>query len=257
MHKAWEGKKMSNIKPNDFRKYDAEEEFFRLAAMEIESEQNEKFLEAQSLPNPSPEILMRMQKNLQTSMRQTRNRKRRHTIFLYLGRLTACAAVVCCVFISGIYFNVGAARNSINNFVLELFDDHAVIRTDDSELQSGSRLPMNWNAPIDITWIPAKFTNVQALSFDCSWQLQYSNSQSTDNLLICVWDASFAPSIDVEDSTLIEQIEIQGSAASIYLKTPKKIYTLFWAKDNYVVMITGNISLQEIQKIAENIRFSV
>ena len=40
MHKAWEGKKMSNIKPNDFRKYDAEEEFFRLAAMEIESEQN-------------------------------------------------------------------------------------------------------------------------------------------------------------------------------------------------------------------------
>lgn len=246
---------MSNIKPDDFRKHAAEEEFFRLAAMEIESEQNEEFLEAQSLPDPSPEVLQRMQANLQMTMRRTRKRKHRHTIFLHLGRFTACAAVICCVLISGIYFSVDAARNSINNFVLELFDDHAIIRTDESELQSGSRLPINWNAPVDISWIPAKFTNVQALSFDYSWQLQYSNSQSTENLLICVWDAAFAPSIDVEDSTLVGQIEIQNSSASIYLKSPKNIYTLFWAKDNYVVMITGDISSQEIQKIAENIQF--
>ncbi|WP_276880250.1 hypothetical protein, partial [Bacteroides heparinolyticus] len=48
---------MSNIKPDDFRKHAAEEDFFRLAAMEIESEQNDEFLEAQSLPDPSPEVL--------------------------------------------------------------------------------------------------------------------------------------------------------------------------------------------------------
>ena len=48
---------MSNIKPDDFRKHAAEEDFFRLAAMEIEAEQNDEFLEAQSLPDPSPEVL--------------------------------------------------------------------------------------------------------------------------------------------------------------------------------------------------------
>ena len=35
---------MSNIKPDDFRKHAAEEDFFRLAAIEIVSEQNEEFL---------------------------------------------------------------------------------------------------------------------------------------------------------------------------------------------------------------------
>ena len=58
---------MSNIKPDDLRRQAAEEEFFRLAALEIESEQNEEFLEAQSLPDPSPEVLQRMQANLQQS----------------------------------------------------------------------------------------------------------------------------------------------------------------------------------------------
>lgn len=75
---------MSDIKPNDFRKHAAEDEFFRLAAMEIESEQNEKFLEAQNLPDPSPEVLARMQSNIQKAMRHTRKQKHRATIIMHL-----------------------------------------------------------------------------------------------------------------------------------------------------------------------------
>ena len=246
---------MSNIKPDDFRKHAAEEDFFRLAAMEIESEQNEEFLEAQRLPDPSPEVLQRMQANLQMTMRRTRKRKRRHTIFLHLGRFTACAAVVCCILISGVYFNVDAARNSINNFVLELFDDHAVIRTESSEISTGALLPMNWSGPYSSNWTPAKFSSVQVTSLNFNWILKYSNKDCTEGMSIYVWVASHAPQIDIEESSLLEKVKIQGSDATIYTKKGKEICTLLWAKNDYIVMISGNICSEDAKKIAENIVF--
>lgn len=248
---------MSNIKPDDFRKHAAEEDFFRLAAMEIESEQNEEFLEAQSLPDPSPEVLARMQKNLQTTMRKTRKRKRHRTIFLQLGRLTACIAVVCGVLFSGAYFGVEAARDSINNFVLEMFDDHAVFKTNASEGKSSPLLPVDWNGPFNVAWVPAKFTNVHFLSFDYSWQLQFSNADNSESLLVCVWDAAASPNIDTEDLTLVEQINIHNYPASIYSKQDKNSYTLLWPQENHIVMIVGEVSVQEIEKIAANISFLV
>lgn len=246
---------MSNIKPDDFRKHAAEEEFFRLAAMEIESEQNEEFLEAQSLPDPSPEVLSRMQKNLQTTMRKTRRRKRRRTIFLQLGRLTACIAVVCGVLFSGAYFGVEAARNSINNFVLDLFDDHAVVITENSESHTGALLPIDWSGPYNITWTPTKFTDVQATLLDFNWILDYSNNDKSESMSICVWDAAHAPHIDTEGSTLLEQVEIQGADATVYTKPEKDICTLLWAKNDYIIAISGNISASEAKKIANSFIF--
>lgn len=247
---------MSNIKPDDLRRQAAEEEFFRLAAMEIESEQNEEFLEAQSLPDPAPEVLQRMQTRLQKTMRKTQKRRRHHTILLYMGRLTACAAIVCCVLISGTYFGVDAARNSINNFVLEMFDTHASIKTGESEPFGGASLPVDWQGPFRINWVPPQFTSIQTFLFDYSWQLQYSDEENPGKgMTICVWDAASSPNIDIEDSSIIEEIEIQDAVATIYSKSDKDTYNLLWAKDNYVVVISGQISLNEIIKVAQNISF--
>lgn len=246
---------MSNIKPDDFRKYAAEEEFFRLAAMEIESEQNEEFLEAQRLPDPSPEVLQRMQANLQMTMRRTRKRKRRHTIFLHLGRFTACAAVVCCILISGVYFNVDAARNSINNFVLELFDDHAVVRTSPTQTSTGALLPIDWRGPFEPTWIPSRFNSVQAINLDLNWILKYSNESATQSIAIYIWTGAYAPTVDIEGTTLLEQDKINGFPVSLYTKESKSSCILLWTRDDYVVMISGSLSSEEAKKIAENLVF--
>ena len=246
---------MSDIKPNDFRKHAAEDEFFRLAAMEIESEQNEEFLEAQNLPDPSPEVLAQIQKSLQTTMHQARKQTYRHTIFLHLGRFTACAALVCCIFFSGTYFGVEAARDTINNFVLELFDDHAILRTEVSKPQEGAVLPTGWQGPFYVTWIPTIFTNVKSSALNFSWALRYTSEDSLKNMSIFVWVASHAPSIDIEGTASVEQTEIQNSTANIYLKPDKGVCTLLWAKSDYIIMITGNISSEDAKKIAENIIF--
>lgn len=246
---------MSNIKPDDLRRQAAEEEFFRLAALEIESEQNEEFLEAQNLPDPSPEVLQRMQANLQQTMRKTQKRKRRRTIFLNLKRFSACAAIFCCVLLSGTYFSVEAARNSINNFVLELFDDYAIVRTEVSQPQSGPVLPTNWEGPFYLTWVPAKFESVQATSLSYSWVLKYDSANDQEAMSICVWNAVDAPRIDIEDTVLIEETEIQGSTANIYLKNDKNVYTLLWTNSNYIITISGDISAAEAKKVAENFVF--
>lgn len=243
---------MSNIKPDDFRKHAAEEDFFRLAAIEIESEQNEEFLEAQSLPDPSPEVLQRMQANLQVTMRRTRKRKRRHTIFLHLGRFTACAAVIFGVLFSGAYFGVEATRNSINNFVLEMFDDHATINTEASTAEGGIALPKNWNGPFYVTWVPQRFVNVRVKETDSIWTLTYEGHSNDDSLSIYVWDAYHAPNINTEQMKLLEDKNIQDAPAKIYTDTDGYNCMLIWAKENYVIQIGGTISPQEAKKIAEN-----
>lgn len=246
---------MSNIKPDDLRRQAAEEEFFRLAALEIESEQNEEFFEAQNLPDPSPEVLQRMQANLQQTMRKTQKRERRRTIFLNVKRFSACAAIVCCLLISGTYFSVEAARNSINNFVLELFDEYAIVRTEVSQPQSGPVLPTNWEGPFYLMWVPTKFERVQATSLNYSWVLKYDSANDQEAMSICVWSAVDAPRIDMEDNVLIEETEIQGSPANIYLKNDKNVYTLLWTNSNYIIMISGDISAAEAKKVAENFVF--
>lgn len=243
---------MSNIKPDDFRKHAAEEDFFRLAAMEIESEQNEEFLEAQSLPDPSPEVMTRMQVNLQMAIRRAHTRKRRQTIFLHLGRFTACAAVICCVLMSGVYFSVDAARNSINNFVLELFDDHAAVNTIVSETTEGTTLPMNWNGPFYITWVPARFTSVRSEQIDSFWILVYASQNNLDNLSIYVWDVFHSPSIDIENMQLIEENSIQGTPAKIYTSKNKNSCMLIWTKADYVIEIGGTITPEEAEEIAKS-----
>lgn len=246
---------MSNIRPDDLRRQAAEDEFFRLAAMEIESEQNEVFLEAQSLPDPPPEVLQRMQANLQQTMHKTKQRKRRHIIFMHLGRLTACAAIVCCVLISGTYFSVDAARDSINNFVLELFDDHGIVKTKKSEFQSGAALPSNWQEPFYITWVPTRYVNVLINKLDSVWTLCYGSNSKDDTLSIYVWDFYHSPNIDTENMELISEEDIQEAPAKIYSSEDGKTCMLVWTKENYIVQILGVISPEEAEKIAESFVF--
>lgn len=246
---------MSDIKLDEFRNQAAEEEFLRLAALEIDAEQNEAFVEAQSLPDPPPEVLQRMQQNLQTTMRKTRKKKRRHTIFLYLGRFTACAAVVCGVMFSGVYLGVDAARNSINNFVLEMFDGHAVMQTEASEPTSGTVLPTNWQGPFYVTWVPTRFIHVQATMFDSTYTLSYSSETVDEYFLIFICSNSSSTVVNTEGMELVSEEIIQQATAQIYYHPDKSIHMLLWAKGNYMVQIYGDISIEESIKIAENIEF--
>lgn len=246
---------MSNKNLDDFQRQSAEEEFLRLAALEIESEENEIFLEAQSLPDPPPEVLRGIQANLLETMHKTRKRQRNHRIFLQLGRLTACVAALCCLLTTGVYFGVDAARLSINNFVMELFDGHAVVQTEMSEPQGGAPLPTDWNGPFSVSWVPARFINVRGEEFPTYCSLIYSSDVESENLAIYVWDSTHAPSVNTENMVLVSTETIQNSPANIYLDASGEICSLIWVKSDYVIQIGGTISAEETKKIAESFSF--
>lgn len=246
---------MSDIKLDEFRNQAAEEDFLRLAALEIDAEQNEAFVEAQSLPDPPPEVLQRMQQNLQATMRQTRKKKRRHTIFLYLGRFTACAAVVCGVMFSGVYLGVDAARRSINNFFLETIYENSIIRTEESTPHRGSLLPVDWNEPFNISWIPNRYINVESTKLESTIILSYSGTTENDYLTIFIWDSLHSPTVNTEGMELVSEEFIQNASAQIYFNDDKSICMLLWTKNDYIIQIYGNISVDEARKIAESFEF--
>lgn len=246
---------MSNKNLDDFQRQSAEEEFLRLAALEIESEENEIFLEAQDLPDPDPEVLQGIQANLLETIRKSKKKQRNRKILLQMGRLTACAAALCCLLITGVYFGVDAARASINNFVIELFEGHAIVRTELSETQGGAQLPKDWTGPFSVGWIPTRFTNVRVEELPTYWSLVYSSDMESENLSIYVWNATYSPNVNTEDMKLIAQEVIQGASATVYLSSSNGICTLIWVKSDYVVQIGGTISSEEAKKIAESFSF--
>lgn len=246
---------MSNKNLDDFQRQSAEEEFLRLAALEIESEENEIFLEAQDLPDPDPKVLQGIQANLLETMRKSKKKQRNRKIFLQVGRLTACAAALCCLLITGVYFGVDAARLSINNFVMELFDSHSIVWTTAAQAQTGASLPTDWDGPFSVAWVPTRFVNVQVKDLQTSWGLIYTSNIEGENLFVYVWDSTYAPSVNTEDMELVSQEYIQNSPTSIYLNSSGEICTLIWAKSDYIIQIGGTISPDEAKKIAENFSF--
>lgn len=246
---------MSNKNLDDFQRQSAEEEFLRLAALEIESEENEIFLEAQDLPDPDPEVLQGIHANLLETMCKSKKKQRNRKIFFQLGRLTACAAALCCLLITGVYFGVDAARLSINNFVMELFDGHAVVRTEMSEAQGGAQLPTDWDGPFSVNWVPARFTKVRSNNLQTSWIILYGDESEDENLSIYVWNSTYAPNVNTQDVELVFREEIQDSTASVYLDSSNSTCTLIWVKSDYVVQIGGSVSPEEVKQIAESFSF--
>ena len=248
---------MSDKKLDDLRRKQAEEDLFRMAAQEIDAEENEAFWQAQQLPDPPPEVMERLQKGLQAEMNRAARKRRTRRVWKHVGQAAACIAIVGAVALTGTYVNVEAARKAINNFFLDYFDGNAVMRTDETQDASGVGMPDDWSGPFAVLWVPERFTAVSAKELDDNWMLLYNDMIEESNLYIIVWTAKGEPSVDVQDMHLVERLKIQEQEATIYIQEneQEQEYMLLWTSSDYVVQIRGSVTQEEIVKIAENISF--
>ncbi len=250
-----QGSKMHREDFEEFRRQQAEEEFFRLAALEIENEENEEFWKAQDQPDPPPEVMERLHAHLQADMRRAGRKTRRRRALKQLAQMAACLAIVCCVGFTGVYLTVDAARTAINNFVLEMFDGYAVVRTDETIDSSGVAMPDDWDGPFTVMWVPERYTDVKASRFNDNWMLFYNDKQRDEDLCIVVWTTSALPNVDMEGVRLINEMQIQGGQAIIYSKQEADTNMLLWTVNDYIIQIMGDATVEEIKKIAENFLF--
>lgn len=239
----------------EFRRQQAEEEFFRLAALEIENEENEEFWKAQDQPDPPPEVMERLHAHLQADMRRAGRKTRRRRALKQLAQMAACLAIVCCVGFTGVYLTVDAARTAINNFVLEMFEGNALVWTEETSGSGGVTLPDNWDGPFDVMWVPERYTEVTSNSFPNSWMLYYDNELDDNDLYILAWSVSIAPYIDLEETQIIDETQIQGGQATMYAKKEENTNMLLWTVNDYIIQIMGDATTEEIKKIAENFLF--
>ena len=249
-----QGSKMHREDFEEFRRQQAEEEFFRLAALEIENEENEEFWKAQDRPDPPPEVMERLHAHLQADMRRAGRKTRRRRVLKQLVQMAACLAIVCCVGFTGVYLTVDAARTAINNFVLEMFEGSAVVRTDETIDSSGVAMPDDWDGPFTVMWVPERYTDVRANDFGDSWQLLYDDGESS-SLFVVVWVTNALPNVDMEGMQLFDEIKIQGGQAMVYVKHKTNTNMLLWTVNDYIIQIMGDATTEEIEKIAENFLF--
>lgn len=233
----------------------AEEQFFRMAAEEIDAEDDRLFAQAQELPDPDDETMARLEAGLQTAMKKARRRAQRRRWLHGLGRVAAGVAIVSGGLFAGAYLTVDATRNAVNNFVLEAFDGYAQMETEESVELSGPTMPVGWDGPFNIGWIPERFSHVDSLKMTGTWHLFYKNEDSSQNMSISVWLTKYSPRINTEGLDEVSSEEILGSPARILYDPTSAFHTLLWTYNNYSIQINGSVSASEIKKIAENFAF--
>lgn len=231
----------------------AEEQFFRMAAEEIDAEEDRLFAQAQELPDPDGETMARLEAGLQTAMRKARRRTQRRRWLHGLGRVAAGVAIVSGGLFAGAYLTVDATRNAVNNFVLEAFDGYAQMETEESVELSGPTMPDGWDGPFTVGWIPERFTSVDGFKLDGMWCLFYNDETSPNDLSIFVWDSEQMPRINLEDFQEVSKEKVQNSDAQVYFSAKHSIYMLLWAHNSYIIQIEGGNSQQEIIEIAKKI----
>ena len=233
----------------------AEEQFFRMAAEEIDAEEDRLFAQAQELPDPDDETMARLEAGLQTAMKKARRRAQRRRWLHGLGRVAAGVAIVSGGLFAGAYLTVDATRNAVNNFVLEAFDGYAQMETEESVELSGPTMPVGWDGPFSVMWVPERFETVNGLELSGSWQLYYDDFESDSDMIISIWHSINMPLINTNDVSVVETEAIQNSTATIYYNSTDDIYMTLWTHNDYSIQIYGAISPEESKKILKNLVF--
>ncbi len=246
---------MSDHMLDELLRQQNEEDFFREAGKLIAEEEMEKLLDLQNAPEIPPDLAKQFHKESQELISGSFKKKSHHIVFRRATQVAAAVMIGIGISSTALYVTVDAARNSINNFFLEQFDDHAVVKPDDGNIGSNRTVPEGWNGPATPGWIPERYTNVVDSVSDGVYGLFYSGSQESDILLIHLASGKLELNIDTEDMLYCSEVSVQGVSGKIYSKFEENQYALFFVKNDISVLIRGNASVDEIVKVADQIIF--
>lgn len=178
---------------------------------------------------------------------------RKKKLFQRVRRSVACLALASVLTTGVLYITVDAARNTINNFFLELHDGYAILHSDEELDGIRAPLPEDWTGPVTPQWVPKRFTQVTSTEMRHNSQLIYTAPDSTDILTISFWNEYTSPQIDYDELLLKRALKIRDVDAYLYVKAESKILGLSFTVNEMTIYIYGNVSENEIIKVAENI----
>lgn len=229
-----------------------EDRIFSLAMKNISAETEGKILYRENMQPvielPPPEAKERFTRLLDKHLKNRRKNMRKGNLLRKALLIVAAAVAV----FSVAMLTVDAFRAEVLNLFMKHEEKYTYVQITDSAAEpSVSVLPVDWKNAYMPTYIPDGYevtsvnniNNFKSIRFDKdSSALYYSELNSANGA-----------ALDTETAPLAKPVSINGHDGSLVQKGNYNSIT--WEMDNRLFLIYGNISQEELIKIAESVKF--
>lgn len=202
--------------------------------------------DAEDLPD---EMIQQLNHNVIKEFRRIQCREKGRRRYRRILQVAACITVIMLLLPTAV-FQVDAARSGIANYLISSFPQFAEIQHDSYD---NAKPPFGWSSPYYPAWLPegSKVTKVLMESQgDFVW---YQDEEGYTFQFAVIKDVAHRPSFN-EENMLSEKREIKEHEATLLYTMDRCTHYLVIPLTDAVVIISGNLSENQIIKIGENIK---
>lgn len=194
---------------------------------------------------PSPASEKDLQKFLQKADRLLQRKRIAHSFQKVYGMVAKAAVFLLIVLAGGIFtvINVEAVRAPFINWLINIQETHTSIQF----IPDSSK-----KADLEFGYLPEGF-QVTSVEETSSSTIYYLESELGDQILVMQNDLNTGISIDTEGA-IVEEFELSGLYPAMSVEKDGLVQ-LVWTNDTTFFLIEGEISISEIVKIAEFIKY--
>ena len=201
-------------------------------------------LEESDIPE---EIEKKMDRDFQQLCKRVQSHKRQNKFWRYTRRAGLAACLVICTFTALFYVNADV-RSEISNFLIQNFNNFSLISYDEN---SNAAKPFGWRMPQYPQWVPDDYRYGE-LSLSDSMDTIWYDSPVRNSLTFSVLPAGQPVNFDSED-TICQSAAVLDYSANLYTKQDGTKRILVILTSDVTILIQGNITEDEIFRIAQQI----
>ena len=220
----------------------------KLAGMMYAKEQDEataKALADETVPPPPADVQAKTDEAVFAMLDAHAVKRKRRRRARYLLRTAAAVAHIVCISVP-LAFTVDASRAAVANFLIQNFDQFSRITYD---VENNAKAPVGWTSEYYPQWLPEGYQFDQIYFEENMQAIWYINNSYRIQFIV----SSDSPlAIDTENTNCYERM-IGSYKSLLYVKDDKRSTSLAIFSPSETIYIQGNLTEDEIMKMAKNI----
>jgi hypothetical protein len=220
----------------------------KLAGMMYAKEQDEataKALADETVPPPPADVQAKTDEAVFAMLDAHAVKRKRRRRARYLLRTAAAVALIVCISVP-LAFTVDASRAAVANFLIQNFDQFSRITYD---VENNAKAPVGWTSEYYPQWLPEGYQFDQIYFEENMQAIWYINNSYRIQFIV----SSDSPlAIDTENTNCYERM-IGSYKSLLYVKDDKRSTSLAIFSPSETIYIQGNLTEDEIMKMAKNI----
>ncbi len=220
----------------------------KLAGMMYAKAQDEADAEAladSTLPQPPADIQAKTDSAVLAMLGAHQAKRRRKRRVTYLLRTAAVVALIACISVP-LAFTADASRAAVANFLIQNFDKFSRITYD---INNNAGPPIGWTSEYYPQWLPEGYEFDQIYFEGNTQAIWYINNSYKIHFIVSS-DSSLA--VDTENTTCYERT-VGSYNALLYMKNDRRSSSMTLSLPSRTIYIQGNLTENEIMKVATNI----